>query len=72
MYYWNLTLKNGKEYLIKDKECDVKKFMETIAIDKNWRDFQLATEVVKEFSEVNTIMIRTDDISSVEYYVLQD
>lgn len=65
--FWNITLKNGKEYLIKDKESNVRKFMETIAKDNNWRDFLLVNNKEINGIKINTVMIKTDDISSVEY-----
>ena len=74
MYYYKLTLKNGIEYLIKDKENNIRKFIESIAANNKWRDFLLASEntYTYEFGRkevnTNTIMILTNEIIAVEYY----
>ena len=76
MYYYKLTLKNGIEYLIKDKENNIRKFIESIAANNKWRDFLLVNENTytyeiegKELNiNTNTIMILTSEIIAVEYY----
>ena len=74
MYYYKLTLKNGIEYLRKDKENNRRKFIENIATHNTWRDFLLANEntYTYEFGRkevnTNTIMILTSEIIAVEYY----
>ena len=74
MYYYKLTLKNGIEYLIKDKENNIRKFIESIAANNKWRDFLLVNEntytykVESKEINTNTIMILTSEIIAVEYY----
>ena len=76
MYYYKLTLKNGIEYLIKDKENNIRKFIESIAANNKWRDFLLVNENTytyeiegKELNiNTNTIMLLTSEIIAVEYY----
>ena len=76
MYYYKLTLKNGIEYLIKDKENNIRKFIESIAANNKWRDFLLANESTYTHEiegielniNTNTIMILTSEIIAVEYY----
>ena len=73
MYYYKLTLRNGDCYYIKDKEANINNFMQTIARNNNWRDFLLASNKIYdvEFSmkrtEMNTVMLLTSEIISVEY-----
>ena len=76
MYYYKLTLKNGIEYLIKDKENNIRKFIESISVNNKWRDFLLVNENTytyeiegKELNiNTNTIMLLTSEIIAVEYY----
>lgn len=74
MYHYKLTLKNGIEYLIKDKENNIRKFIESIAANNKWRDFLLVNEntytyeVESKEINTNTIMILTSEIIAVEYY----
>ena len=74
MYYYKLTLKNGIEYLIKDKVNNIRKFIESIAAKNKWRDFLLVNEntytyeVESKEINTNTIMILTSEIIAVEYY----
>ena len=76
MYYYKLTLKNGTEYLIKDKENNIRKFIESIAANNKWRDFLLVNKNTytyeiecKELNiNTNTIMLLTSEIIAVEYY----
>ena len=76
MYYYKLTLKNGIEHLIKDKENNIRKFIESIAVNNKWRDFLLVNENTytyeiegKELNiNTNTIMLLTSEIIAVEYY----
>ena len=76
MYYYKLILKNGIEYLIKDKENNIRKFIESIAVNNKWRDFLLVNENTctyeiegKELNiNTNTIMLLTSEIIAVEYY----
>lgn len=73
MYFYKLTLRNGKEYFIKDRENDINILMSTIARERNWRDFLLAKpkEYKQEFGNLivknNTVMLLTEEIISVEY-----
>ena len=72
MYYYNLTLRNGDCYYIKDKEA-INNFMQTIARNDNWRDFLLASNKIYDVefgtkrTEMNTVMLLTSEIILVEY-----
>ena len=76
MYYYKLILKNGIEYLIKDKENNIRKFIESIAVNNKWRDFLLVNENTYTYEiegkeldiNTNTIMLLTSEIVAVEYY----
>lgn len=72
MYYYKLRLRNELIYHIKDKESNIVKFMETIAKDRNWRDFVLANEEYYNYQDnrgitYNTVTILTSEIIAVEY-----
>ena len=73
MYYYKLTLRNGDCYYIKDKEANINNFMQTIARNNNWRDFLLASNKIYDVefgtkrTEMNTVMLLTSEIISVEY-----
>ena len=73
MYFYKLTLRNGMNYFVKDKERHICRFMESIAKNNNWRDFLLAYEYYCRFEKegrgttFNTIMLLTSEIIAVEY-----
>ena len=73
MYYYKLTLRNGDCYYIKDKEANINNFMQTIARNDNWRDFLLASNKIYDVefdtkrTEMNTVVLLTSEIISVEY-----
>ena len=80
MYYYKLTLKNGTEYLIKDKENNIRKFIESIAANNKWRDFLLVNKKTYTYDieckglniNTNTIMQLTSEIIAVEFYSIWD
>ena len=56
MYYYKLTLKNGIEYLIKDKE--------NLLANENTYTYEIESKEIN----TNTIMILTSEIIAGEYY----
>jgi len=71
MYLYKITLTNGSVYAIKSKEM-INRLLEQIEFYE-WRDYLLAEpttiyvgdKVVKN----NIVMIKSDTISSIDYYV---
>jgi hypothetical protein len=69
VYYYKLVMKNGKEYSIQSKIRDIPKFAELCFNSNQVTDFILKDEIVEGGVKYNTVLLRTTDISSIEYSI---
>ena len=69
MCYWKIIMTNGKEYIVQTEESNVIKFMERLVERGSFNDYLLAKPSKDGFITTNSVMIRADDVSSVEYTV---
>lgn len=67
MSYWNIVLKNKKEYLIQTNIQNVAEFTKFCTLPNTWNDFSLVnTKVINGF-KIDTVIIFSEEIVSIEY-----
>ena len=66
---YRIVMKNGKEYTVQSDEVNISKFMNYIAKHDSISDFILAKPYFENGINYNVVIIRHDDISSVEYHI---
>lgn len=69
MVMWKITMKSGKSYIVQSIETNVKAFMHMLINNGGYSDFTLAKEYSDSNYKFNTIMINSQDVSTVEYYI---
>ena len=71
MYLYKITLTNGNIFIIKSKEM-INALLEKIEFYE-WKDYLLAERTIMYVGDKavknNIVMIKSDTISSIEYYV---
>ena len=66
-FYWNLTVIDGKEYIVETNYSDINRFLKMVFRTNAITTFTLRESIVKNNLSMNTIAIPSSHITSVQY-----
>ena len=71
MCVYKIVMRNGKEYIIKSENANVVSFMTDLIKRNSYTDYKLNVAYEEKGIKFNTVMINSEDVSTVEYYTNQ-